>query len=46
MGRVGLVEGTRELLQSPFVTVYEVDEMNNAIVVIAIMRGAEDRVYL
>jgi toxin ParE1/3/4 len=43
MGRVGLVEGTRELIESPFIIVYQVDETRDEIVVVAVAHGAQDR---
>jgi toxin ParE1/3/4 len=43
MGRPGLVEGTRELLEKPYIIVYSVDEAAGAIEVIAIVHGAQDR---
>jgi toxin ParE1/3/4 len=43
MGRPGLVEGTRELLETPYIIVYSVDETAGAIEVIAIVHGARDR---
>ena len=43
MGRPGLVEGTRELLEKPYIIVYSVDEVAGAIEVIAIVHGARDR---
>lgn len=43
MGRPGLVEGTRELLETPYTIVYSVDEAAGVIEVIAIVHGARDR---
>ncbi|WP_108519753.1 type II toxin-antitoxin system RelE/ParE family toxin [Bradyrhizobium algeriense] len=43
MGRPGLVDGTRELLETPYIIVYSVDEAAGAIEVIAIVHGARDR---
>jgi toxin ParE1/3/4 len=43
MGRPGLLEGTRELLEPPYIIVYSVDEAAGAIEVIAIVHGARDR---
>jgi addiction module RelE/StbE family toxin len=43
MGRPGLVEGTRELLEWPYIVVYRVDEDRDEIVVIAVVHGAQDR---
>jgi plasmid stabilization system protein ParE len=39
----GLVEGTRELLETPYIIVYSVDEAAGAIELIAIVHGARDR---
>ena len=43
MGRPGLVEGTRELVEHPYIVVYEVREVEREIVVIAVMHGAQNR---
>ena len=43
MGRPGLVEGTRELVEPPYIIVYMVDEPADEIVVLAIVHGARDR---
>jgi len=43
MGRPGLVEGTRELLESPYIIVYKVDEVRQEIVVVSVAHGAQDR---
>jgi toxin ParE1/3/4 len=43
MGRPGLVEGTRELLEWPYIIVYEVNEKRDEIVVLSIVHGAQDR---
>ncbi len=43
MGRPGLVEGTRELLEYPYIIVYTVCEERDEIVVISIVHGAQDR---
>jgi toxin ParE1/3/4 len=42
MGRVGLVEGTRELLEWPYIIVYRVDQERNEIVVVSIVHGAQE----
>jgi toxin ParE1/3/4 len=42
MGRPGLVEGTRELLEYPYIIVYIVYEERDEIVVISIVHGAQD----
>jgi toxin ParE1/3/4 len=43
MGRPGLVEGTRELLEWPYIIVYKVDDVRQEIVVVAVAHGAQDR---
>jgi toxin ParE1/3/4 len=43
IGRPGLVEGTRELIEGPYIVVYEVDEAAEEITVLAIVHGARDR---
>jgi toxin ParE1/3/4 len=43
MGRPGQLEGTRELIEAPYVIVYEVDEPAEEILVLAIVHGARDR---
>jgi toxin ParE1/3/4 len=43
IGRPGLVEGTRELLETPYIIVYMVDEPAEEITVLAIVHGARDR---
>jgi toxin ParE1/3/4 len=43
MGRPGLVDGTRELLEWPYIIVYEVDEHRAEIVVVSVVHGAQDR---
>lgn len=43
IGRPGRSEGTRELVEGPYVIVYEVDEGANQISVLAIFHGAQDR---
>jgi addiction module RelE/StbE family toxin len=43
MGRPGLVEGTRELIERPYIIVYRVDEQHDEIVVVAVVHGAQDR---
>ena len=43
MGRPGLVEGTRELLEWPYVIVYRVIEERDEIVVLSVVHGARDR---
>ena len=43
MGRPGLVEGTRELLEWPYIIVYRVYEERDEIVIVTIVHGARDR---
>ena len=43
MGRPGLVEGTRELLEWPYIIVYKVDGTRQEIVVVSVVHGAQDR---
>jgi toxin ParE1/3/4 len=42
MGRPGLDEGTRELIEYPYIIVYEVFESRAEIVVWSIVHGAQD----
>jgi toxin ParE1/3/4 len=43
IGRPGLIEGTRELVEAPYIIVYTVDEQADEITVLAIVHGARDR---
>ena len=43
MGRPGLVEGTRELIEHPYLIVYQVDEAHSEVFVLAVVHGAQDR---
>lgn len=43
MGRPGLDEGTRELIEYPYIVVYEVFENRSEIVVWSIVHGAQER---
>ena len=43
IGRPGPVEGTRELIEGPYIVVYEVDELAEEVTVLAIVHGARDR---
>lgn len=43
MGRLGLNPGTRELIENPYIIVYEVHEDRGEIVVLAIVHGAQKR---
>lgn len=42
-GRPGLVPGTREVIERPYVIIYSVDKPANAIVVLAVVHNARDR---
>ncbi len=42
MGRPGLVEGTRELVEYPYIVVYQVDEDRGQVVVLSIVHGAQE----
>jgi toxin ParE1/3/4 len=43
IGRPGLVDGTRELVEAPYIIVYMVDEPADEITVLAIVHGARNR---
>jgi toxin ParE1/3/4 len=43
MGRPGLVESTRELLEWPYIIVYKVYEDRGEIVIVSVVHGARDR---
>jgi plasmid stabilization system protein ParE len=43
MGRRGLVDGTRELLESPYIIVDKIDDDLQTIVIVAIVHGARNR---
>jgi plasmid stabilization system protein ParE len=43
MGRPGIVAGTRELIEYPYIIVYPVDEGGREILVLAILHGAQER---
>jgi toxin ParE1/3/4 len=43
MGRPGLDPGTRELIEYPYIIVYEVHEDREEIVVLYVVHGAQDR---
>jgi toxin ParE1/3/4 len=43
MGQPGFVEGTRELLEWPYIIVYKVLEDREEIVVLSVVHGARDR---
>ena len=43
IGRPELVDGTRELVEPPYIVIYEVDEAADEISVFAVMHAARDR---
>jgi toxin ParE1/3/4 len=43
MGRPGRDRGTHELVEAPYIIVYEVHESEDEIVVISVVHGARDR---
>ena len=43
MGRPGLVEGTRELIEYPYIIVYPAHDDRGEVVVLSIVHGARDR---
>jgi len=43
MGRPGAVAGTRELIEYPYIIVYQVEEERAEVAVVAIFHGAQDR---
>jgi toxin ParE1/3/4 len=43
MGRPGLVPGTRELLEWPYIVVYRINEVREEVVIVSIVHGARDR---
>jgi toxin ParE1/3/4 len=43
MGRIGRDPGTYELIERPYIIVYEVREQRDEIVVLAVFHGARDR---
>ena len=43
MGRPGLDAGTRELIEYPYIIVYEIHEDHGEIVVLSVVQGAQDR---
>ena len=43
MGRIGPDPGTYELIERPYISVYEVREQRDTIVVLAIFHGARNR---
>jgi addiction module RelE/StbE family toxin len=43
MGRPGLLAGTRELIEYPYLIVYRVDDLKQEVDVLAILHGAQSR---
>ncbi len=43
MGRPGIVAGTRELIEYPYIIVYTVNEERREIVILAVLHGAQER---
>jgi len=43
MGRPGLVTGTRELVEAPYIIVYEVSDDGEELAVLAVFHGAQSR---
>jgi len=43
MGRLGLVSGTRELIEYPYIIVYRVDDRLREVDILAIFHGAQSR---
>jgi plasmid stabilization system protein ParE len=43
MGRPGRAKGTRELIESPYIIVYSVDDRQRLVSVVAIVHGARNR---
>ena len=43
MGRRGREPGTRELIEAPYIIVYEIDEARDLVIVLSIVHGARDR---
>lgn len=43
MGRPGVVAGTRELVERPYIIVYEIREAQDEMIVLGIFHGAQDR---
>jgi plasmid stabilization system protein ParE len=43
MGRPGLEPGTRELIEYPYIIVYEVNVARQEIVILSVVHGARDR---
>jgi plasmid stabilization system protein ParE len=45
MGRFGTVTGTRELVETDYIVVYTVDDLNREILVLAIFHSKQDHGY-
>jgi toxin ParE1/3/4 len=43
MGRPGFIEGTRELVEYPYIIVYKVSDEQREVVVLSIVHGTRDR---
>jgi len=43
VGRPGLVKGTRELVEAPYIIVYAINEAADEVVVLAVLHGARNR---
>jgi toxin ParE1/3/4 len=43
MGRPGRDEGTRELIEHPYIIVYEVNEEAGEVIILAVFHGARNR---
>jgi toxin ParE1/3/4 len=43
IGRPGREEGTRELVERPYIIVYEIDEANEELVILAVFHGRQNR---
>ena len=43
MGRPGFVEGTRELIERPYIIVYKVYDKKEEVVVLSVVHAAKDR---
>lgn len=43
IGRPGREDGTRELIEGPYIVVYEIDAEHEEIIVLAVFHGAQDR---
>jgi toxin ParE1/3/4 len=42
-GRPGIIEGTKELLEHPYIIVYRISEKGDEIVILSVVHGAQDR---